>query len=318
MGIQEQALYAGTPLSRFLDDQLPNRDSVVEAWVHEVTSNAVDATAPVVGRDSVGWAFELCIGLDLANTPPRMQELSYLPTDRCTATLAAAGFDHRPSRALAGQGTTDPVLLHWERTHHRVAVDDAQRGIFAACLDLASFRQPMHRWGNSRTVDRRRSLFLSLAMDEDSMGRSRELLDMMGHCWELYLARGRRALLTLGEKVVVAPEWATSFGVADLVIGRTLIDVKLAVEPTADDVATWLRQLLGYVLLDRHDTFRIDAVAVYSAWHGCLLTHPLGAFLATASAGPLSDLGQLRAEFHHALRDDVDSYLAWKERRRYA
>ncbi|QUF08368.1 hypothetical protein KCV87_12270 [Actinosynnema pretiosum subsp. pretiosum] len=38
--------------------------------------------------------------------------------------------------------------------------------------------------------------------------------------------------------------------------------LKLAVEPADEDVAVWLRQLLGYVLFDRFDTFRLDAIAV--------------------------------------------------------
>lgn len=56
-------------------------------------------------------------------------------------------------------------------------------------------------------------------------------------------------------------EMANGYGVVDLVVGRTLVDVKLAVEPSQKDVAAWLRQLLGYVLLDRFDTFRFDTVA---------------------------------------------------------
>jgi hypothetical protein len=78
--------------------------------------------------------------------------------------------------------------------------------------------------------------------------------------------------MKLGERVIVAPEPAHGFGIADVVIGRTLVDVKLAVEPTADDVVMWLRQLLGYVLLDRHDTFNLDTVAAYCGWSGQLLT----------------------------------------------
>lgn len=317
MGIQEQAKYAGTTLSRFLDECLPHRAPVIEAWT-EVLASAVPSGIPALrhGRDSAGWALELRIGLDLASTPPRLQELSYLSIDRCTALLAAAGFEHAPVGALPANGTADPLLRHWKRARRPTDSDD-QSAAFLDCLALDSFRQPMHRWGTKRTVDERRSLFASMATEADDTDGNTELLDALKHCWTLYLERGRQALLVLGEPVVVAPELAGGYGVADLVIGRTLVDVKLAVEPTDEDVAVWLRQLLGYVLLDRFDTFRLDAVAVYCGWRGKLLTWPLPALLSSATPGPAPSLDSLRAGFYEVLHDELDSHAAWKERERY-
>jgi hypothetical protein len=97
----------------------------------------------------------------------------------------------------------------------------------------------------------------------------------------------------------------------------SLVDVKLAVEPTDDDVATWLRQLLGYVLLDRFNNLHLEAVAVYCAWHRQLLTYPLPALLASAGLGPARNLESLRTDFYEALREALDDYAAWKERERY-
>lgn len=116
--------------------------------------------------------------------------------------------------------------------------------------------------------------------------------------------------------MIVAPEMANGYGVPDLVIGRTLVDVKLAVEPSVDDVVVWLRQLLGYVLLDRYDTFRFDAVAVYCGWHGLVLSRPLPALLEQAAHGPVPDLKDLRAGFHEVLQEELDQYTDWKERER--
>lgn len=320
MGIQDQARHAGTPLSRFLDEQLPGQEAVVKAWTEELSPTVQDATSLVNGRDDAGWALELCLGLDLAAMPPRLPELSYLPIDRCAATLAAAGYERSSFGVLPESGTTDPILQHWDRTHHRVAMDEAQRMIFLTCLDLASIRRPMREWG-THTTDRRRSLFIGaqrMVAEEDSLGHDIELLDALAHCWHAYLDHGRTALLGLGETVVIAPELAKGFGVADLVIGRTLIDVKLAVEPTAENAVQWLRQLLGYVLLDRHDTFRLDTVAVYCGWSGQLLTYPLARLFAVASSGIVPVLQRMRSDFREALHDDLDSYCAWKERQQYA
>ncbi|MGM1058531.1 hypothetical protein [Saccharothrix sp. Mg75] len=247
-----------------------------------------------------------------------MQELSYLSADRCTALLTAVGFEHAPVGTLPANGTADPVLRHWKRARRPTDSAEDQSAAFLDCLALDSFRQPMHRWGTRRTVDERRSLFASMATEVDDSDGNTELLDALKHCWTLYLERGRQALQELGEQVVVAPELAGGYGVVDLVIGRTLVDVKLAVEPTDEDVAAWLRQLLGYVLLDRFDTFHLDAIAVYCGWHGELLTWPLPALLSSATSGPAPSLDSLRADFYEVLHDELGSYAAWKERERYS
>jgi hypothetical protein len=117
MGIQEQAQYSSTSLSEFLDERLPHRDTVIDSWTQTLASEHVGAPALRGGRDSVGWALELRMGLDLADTPSRLQELSYLPIQRCSTLLTTAGFHHTPV-GLPTNDTTDPMLLHWVRTHN--------------------------------------------------------------------------------------------------------------------------------------------------------------------------------------------------------
>lgn len=104
---------------------------------------------------------------------------------------------------------------------------------------------------------------------------------------------------------------------ADLVIGRALIDVKLVIEPSAKDVAKRERQVLGYVLLDRHNVLHVNEVTIYCAWQARLLTYPLATLLAAPdSLGP-PDLETLRIDFHDVLNKELDGYLAWKERQHY-
>ncbi|USX56229.1 hypothetical protein [Lentzea sp. HUAS12] len=79
----------------------------------------------------------------------------------------------------------------------------------------------------------------------------------------------------------------------------------------------WLRQLLGYVLLDRFDTFRFDTVAVYCGWDGQVLTWPLPDLLRSAASGAAPTLEGLRADFQKDMREELDHYAAWKERERY-
>jgi hypothetical protein len=315
VGIWEQAKYPHTPLGQFLDDRLPHRDAIVEPWTTALDAASGDGPVLRGGYDTVGWALELRLGLDLASNPPRRQELSYLPIHRCTHLLTASGFEHIAVGALPDGGTRDPILLHWSRTHHPVGIDHVQRAALMACLDLGSFRGPMHDWGKSKSVEERRALFAMVGDKRRSW--TPDMLDAFAYYWTAYLARGRSCLTSLGDRAIVAPELGNGFGVADLVVGHTLVDVKLVAEHTVIDVQAWLRQLLGYVLLDHHDALHLNAIAVYSGQNAQLLTYPLPQLIAAASPGPTPDLATLRTEFRQSLRNDLDGYTAWKQRERY-
>ncbi|MET8848470.1 hypothetical protein [Amycolatopsis sp. NPDC004625] len=190
--------------------------------------------------------------------------------------------------------------------------------MFTTCLDLAAMNQPIHHTlTRGWDVERRRALFAAGFDDHDEDPARPQLLAALEYCWNAYLARGRDQLLQHGAAAVVAPKLASGYAVADLVLGRTLIEVKLAVEPTADDVTMWLRQLLGYVLLDRHDTFAVDTIAVYCGWAGQLLTSPLPTLLAASGHGGPAALARLREEFGTLLAGELDGYTAWRQRERY-
>jgi hypothetical protein len=320
VGIADQADNPSSPLSRFLAEHLPRLNTIAEAWVAELptTSAGHDADLGLTReeRQTVGHALEWRIGLDLASTPPRQPELSYLPIEQCRTLLTAAGFDHTPVGVLPASDTADPVLLHWTRTSYPLAVDGAQEMAISTCVDLAGFRQPMYRWGSRKTVDERRMWFAEI-VDDDSVGKDPRQLDAVLSCWRRYLDRGRRLLLGLGERVVVAPELAGGFGLLDLVIGRTVVDVKLASAPTVEEVMVWLRQLLGYVVLDRLGVFPVEVVAVYCGRQGQLLTYPLPTLLAAASVGPPAELATLREKFGLAQCALLDRYTRWRIREQY-
>lgn len=220
MGIYEQARYTGTPLSRFIRDHLPHAALVVDDWTQQLAT--VDGELPVPGwRDDLGWVLELCLDLDLAATPPRQRELSFLPADRYEALLTAAGYRHHPIGVLPAGAVTDPWLWHWKRAEHPAALDDTRRTVFATCLELASLRKVMHhRLIRRQNVEQRRSLFHRTIIDfAESDTGTPDLVAALERCWSVYLAHGRRRLQERGEKVIVAPELASGYAVADLVMG---------------------------------------------------------------------------------------------------
>ncbi|MGW2214134.1 hypothetical protein ACWCSD_04030 [Nonomuraea sp. NPDC001684] len=86
---------------------------------------------------------------------------------------------------------------------------------------------------------------------------------------------------------------------ADLITAGTLIDIK-STRRVHDFPLPTVYQLLGYVLMDYSDSYRIDAVGVYLSRAGTLVTWPLEDYLALLGARR-RDLDQLRAAFAQLL-----------------
>jgi hypothetical protein len=123
-------------------------------------------------------------------------------------------------------------------------------------------------------------------------------------------------LTGLGERILLASELAGGFGIADLIAGRCLVEIKTVPEP-GQWFRRWLNQRLGYVLLDWFDTFRLDTVAVYLGWHALLMATSISDLLIASSPGPIPELDVLRAEFGHSIHGDLDFTIEARLRKRY-
>lgn len=86
---------------------------------------------------------------------------------------------------------------------------------------------------------------------------------------------------------------------ADLIVDACLVEVKCTVDPGRGLVQT-LAQLLGYVLLDYEDQYKIDSAAIYFARQGRLLRWSLAELM--GGAVTQNGLRALRAEFRELLR----------------
>lgn len=87
---------------------------------------------------------------------------------------------------------------------------------------------------------------------------------------------------------------------ADLIAAGTLVDFK-STRRVHDFPLPTILQLLGYVLMDYSDQYRIDTVGVYLTRAGTLVTWPLEDYLALLGARR-RDLGELRAAFAQLLK----------------
>jgi hypothetical protein len=114
----------------------------------------------------------------------------------------------------------------------------------------------------------------------------------------------------------LAPPLAAGYGVADLIVGRSLVEIKTVLEP-AGRFGQWLNQLLGYVLLDWFDAFCLDTVAVYLGWQAKLVAIPLTDLLSAAGRRHAPSLEELRAKFRQAIQPDLDLTTQARLRKQY-
>ena len=105
---------------------------------------------------------------------------------------------------------------------------------------------------------------------------------------------------TTPETCAAGPTFAGSADVgaaeADLIAGGVLVDIKTTANPW-DFPARLIHQLLGYTLLDYHDTYRIREIGIYHARIPALITWPLEHAL--QKMGATADLATLRARCQH-------------------
>jgi hypothetical protein len=279
MPVAGQARYPDSDLCQFLDSRLPQRSVVAEEWVRRAASAHC---APVylpdaASRQRIGLAAEMRIGLDLGEAPAYSDLLSFMPPAEYNALLSAASFSADES-PVAATGTADPLLFDWRRVHQPVRCDDDQRAALAACLEAAGMRNVQSSFSGRPAQARR--LFLAQIRSDFARWRSEHAegaegggwrdrdLDELAHLWEGYLAHGRRQLAGVESgRVILAPGLGGGYGVADLVVGRCLIEVKTAFDPAAS-MGDWLNQVLAYALLDWSDALGVNTIAVYLGWAG--------------------------------------------------
>ena len=84
---------------------------------------------------------------------------------------------------------------------------------------------------------------------------------------------------------------------ADIIVDRRLIEVKSTLQPNSDHLKRWVYQLLGYVLLDYSDRYRLQGIGFYFARQGVSVEWALPDLLSTLSGGKATPLSELRYHF---------------------
>jgi hypothetical protein len=190
---------------------------------------------------------------------------------------------------------------------HRAAALDAER-LTRACWALALFtevyrsglvaRSPLGLLNPAASLDE----LLALASADEIA----DLLALAGAARRELLP----ALAARGGPIHVGPTFAGSVDLAadaDLIAGGLLLELKVNLGDRRSDGRRrcsldrqTVYELLGYLLLDYENAYRIEALGVYSARYAHLAIWPLTELLGVLAGGPV-DLAQARAEFRQAV-----------------
>lgn len=269
-----------------LTEHLRDSGSPVRAYLNGV----VPALADTQGRSDDARRMVQALGLvdltrrrTLVPAPPGIDAGGSGSAIDIRVRIALGGFDPRQSAAAAGLAALPYLAQRVENGSHRARVlsqafDIAQQMLEGPADDenldrasiLLAYCEQAHRGGAAalegslgQALDKAKDgLAFARGIDEPSLADIRTLLEtnaLQLHEWQ--------ARIVSGERFEPNPTFAGSALVGgadgDWIIGDTLIDSKAYVELTVFKLRSFLRQLLGYVLLDLDDALRIRSVGLW-------------------------------------------------------
>jgi hypothetical protein len=222
----------------------------------------------------------------------------------CGALTAEVGG----SLTLGGRPGPPPPRPAAPAGGHRAAALDAER-LARACWALALFTE-VHRRSGLVAGSPLALLDPAASLEELlDLASADEIADLLA-----LADAARRELVPVlderGGKVHVGPTFAGSVDLAadaDLIAGGLLLELKVNLGSRRSDgrrrcslERLTLYELLGYLLLDYENAYRVEALGVYSARYAHLAIWPLAELLDVLAGGPV-DLAQARTEFRQVV-----------------
>ncbi len=296
-----------SPISRFLRERFPNVRDLQQRYREPMADAAPLAPSDAAGvaYATLGWAFDWRLRFLLTPAPDlhlafrgasllgeRFRRLAVELFGVLGGTVrlgaGAAAGDPDPPAPASGQG---PAELDEERLI---------RACYALALYTEVFRGGPRRGSPLLGLTRGAGLGDLLGLASDA-----EVSDLLA-----LITAARQVLLPAvgarGAPLHIGPRFAGAADVggadADVIARGLLVEWKVNLGDRRDGRRRCslrqkvIHQLLGYLLLDYDDAYRIDALGIYAARYACLVTWPLGELLEELAGGPV-DLVNVRTEF---------------------
>lgn len=325
-------LEAGRPARRYLDRRFGEylqgaRRSLPSDARVRLRGLVVSPPASLQGgaRGTIGTAFDYRVRYYFEPRPAEPMAAHYgaaLWCGRCDARLAGAEVRRleadpltiglaprwRGSHKLVREFFThfDDVVAQLDPVAHRLD-DDAEETLARCCLVLALFEQ-LYRAGASLWFEsplywlgRKAGLKDLMALPE-----SDQVTDLCALSRAFFEDEGDLLVRTVICNPCFSGSELVNGADADLIVDDCLVELKTAARVAS--FASWLRQLLGYVLLDFDDVYGIRRVAVYAARMRAHVSLDLVDVVGDRTDGQeiaFEDrLKTLRSEFRRVLRTD--------------
>ena len=174
------------------------------------------------------------------------------------------------------------------------------RYCFVLALFEQIFRSGCHLEGSLMVPAPKKSVEELLAIPEDAW-----VDDISTLSWLFY----DKCSHLLSQASILNPTFVGSGDVggadADLIVNGCLFDIKTTKQAKVDP--NWLRQLVGYLLLDYDDKYHIDSVGIYMARQGEVFTWSIADFLCQLTGDSATSLTQHRQEFRTLLQSKRSS-----------
>jgi hypothetical protein len=179
----------------------------------------------------------------------------------------------------------------------RTLTDPDERKLAADCVVLGMLEQPV-RVGDSRPPVLTRHLAGLHGPDDLLAVVPPAVIDDMVALSTVGIAR-LGPLREASDRVAVAGSTHLDSANADMVIGDLLLELRISTRPALH--REWLYQLLGAVLLDLADEFKIRTAGFYLPRQDALVTWPAEELVSTAAGNPAVTISRAREEFHDLL-----------------
>jgi hypothetical protein len=284
-----------SPVRRFFEEEFPaaNFREISKAWYAEVRhAEIVCPPPPGVAAGTVGTAFDYRARMCWA-------PIEFGKTVAALGARVAAKFGNADLRTLALSVGQELEALAPEARRVEPS-DPGEVRVCQCCYVLALFEQ-FFRSLAARTASPLLDLPVTADIETILALAPLPAVTDIARMTEILCGRQPR-LLDLPARL--NPTFAGSAQIggadADLIVDRTLIELKTTRQDRFERV-DHIYQLLGYILLDYSEHFELDAIGVYLARRGVLVTWNISTLVSSCST--TGDLTSIRRSFRTAVED---------------